>query len=102
MSSLKDDFNELVERVKTGREFGHASFEPIFYLVFAPESILEVKRLMPAWESRLRNDGWDVVIFSMANAIKEALDEIPAFIKKTYGYIKLTATNHFAHVFTDM
>ena len=43
MSSLKTDFNDLMERIKTGREFGHASFEPIFYLVFAPESILEVK-----------------------------------------------------------
>ena len=34
MSSLKADFNELMERIKQGREFGHASFEPIFYLVF--------------------------------------------------------------------
>lgn len=84
MSSLKADFNELMERIKTGREFGHASFEPIFYLVFNPESILEVKRLMPAWEARLHNDGWEVVIFSMADAIKEVLDEIPAFIKKTW------------------
>lgn len=30
MSSLDHDFNELIERVKHGREFGHASFEPIF------------------------------------------------------------------------
>ena len=30
----KADFNELIERIKAGR-FGHASFEPIFYLVFA-------------------------------------------------------------------
>ena len=48
MSSLKADFNELMERIKAGRDFGHASFEPIFYLVFSPTSILEVKRKMPA------------------------------------------------------
>jgi hypothetical protein len=40
MSSLKADFNELMERVRAGREFAHASFEPIFYLVFRPEQIL--------------------------------------------------------------
>lgn len=37
MSSLDNDFNELIERIRHGREFGHASFEPIFYLVFHPE-----------------------------------------------------------------
>jgi hypothetical protein len=32
MSSLKADFIELLERIRYGREFGHASFEPIYYL----------------------------------------------------------------------
>jgi hypothetical protein len=77
MSSLKADFDELVERIKAGRQFGHASFEPIFYLVFAPKSILEVKRLMPAWEARLRNDGWEVNKFSIATAIQDILNHAP-------------------------
>jgi hypothetical protein len=77
MSSLKADFNELVERIKTGREFGHASFEPVFYLVFHPESILEVKRNLPAWEARLRNEGWRVHTFSIAQAIQEILEAAP-------------------------
>ena len=59
MSSLKADFNELMERIKQGREFGHASFEPIFYLVFPPNQILNVKRETPAWMHRLRNEGWE-------------------------------------------
>jgi len=33
MSSLKSDFSELLERIRHGRELGHASFEPIYYLV---------------------------------------------------------------------
>ncbi|MDX1300683.1 MAG: DUF1788 domain-containing protein, partial [Pseudomonas sp.] len=73
MSSLKADFNELIERVRQGREFGHASFEPIFYLVFHPEQILDVKRQQPAWEARLRNEGWDVHSFSIADEIAEIL-----------------------------
>ncbi len=77
MSSLKTDFSELVERLKTGREVGHASFEPIFYLVFHPAEILEVKRNLPAWEAKLRNEGWNVHKFSIAQAIQDILDAAP-------------------------
>jgi hypothetical protein len=77
MSSLKADFNELLERIKVGREFGHASFEPIFYLVFSPDQILEVKRQMPAWMARLKNDGWKVNTFSIASEINTILDAAP-------------------------
>jgi hypothetical protein len=69
MSSLKADFDELRERIKHGREVGHASFEPIFYLVFSPEDILEVKRQTPAWISKLQKDGWTVHTFSIAEHI---------------------------------
>ena len=77
MSSIKADFNELMERIKAGRDFGHASFEPIFYLVFSPASILEVKRQMPAWEAKLRNEGWSVHKFSIAEEIQKILDAAP-------------------------
>jgi hypothetical protein len=69
MSSLDSDFNELMARIRHGREFGHASFEPIFYLVFHPSQILEVKRRQLAWRSRLANGGWDVHNFSIADEI---------------------------------
>lgn len=84
MSSLNANFNELMERVKAGREFGHASFEPIFYLVFSPNQVLEVKRRITAWKARLRNDDWNVHTFSVASAIQEVFDEMPPFIKKTW------------------
>ena len=63
MSSLKADFNEVLERVRHGRELGQASFEPIYYLIFSPKHILEVKRQTPAWEAKLHQDGWDVNVF---------------------------------------
>lgn len=75
MLSLKADFDELMERVRQGRELGHASFEPIYYLVFSPKKILEVKRALPAWTARLRNEGWDVHRFSIAKEIGEILGE---------------------------
>jgi hypothetical protein len=73
MSSLKANFNELVERMRHGRDFAQASFEPIYYLVFPPSEILEVKRSLPAWSAKLRNDGWDVHRFSIAEQIWDIL-----------------------------
>nr|WP_263326059.1 DUF1788 domain-containing protein [Neobacillus sp. Marseille-Q6967] len=77
MSSLKTDFNELFERIRHGREFGHASFEPIYYLIFSPTQIVDVKRHMPAWVSKLQNEGWTVHIFSIAKNVLEILENVP-------------------------
>lgn len=75
MSSLKANFNELLERIRHGRDFAQASFEPIYYLVFPPREILEVKRNLKAWTSKLKNDGWDVHVFSIADSVAEILSE---------------------------
>jgi hypothetical protein len=77
MSSLNADFNELLERIRHGREFGHASFEPIYYLVFPPHDILDVKRQLPAWMAKLHNDGWVVKVFSIRKAIADILLQAP-------------------------
>ena len=73
MSSLKANFEELLERIRHGRDLAHASFEPIYYLVFPPAQILEVKRTLPAWTAKLRNEGWEVHCFSIAKKIAEIL-----------------------------
>jgi hypothetical protein len=75
--SLKTSFDELLSRIRQGRELGHAGFEPIYYLIFAPRQILEVKRAMPAWTARLRNDGYDVQVFSVAAQIDDILAHAP-------------------------
>ena len=77
MSSLKADFNELLQRIRQGREFAHASFEPIYYLVFHPSQILEVKRQTPAWVAKLRNEGWEVTVFSIAEQVTDILSKAP-------------------------
>ena len=77
MSSLKDDFNEVLRRIRHGREFTHSSFEPIYYLVFSPEKIIEVKRNTPAWLAKLQNDGWEVTVFSIAEHVLEILKSAP-------------------------
>jgi len=77
MPSLKADFDELMERVRHGRDFAHVSFEPVYYLVFSPRKILEVKRAMPAWSARLRNEGWKVHRISIAQEISDILTKAP-------------------------
>ena len=77
MSSLKDNFDELLARIRYGRELDHASFEPVYYLVFHPTQILEVKRTLPAWLGRLRNEGWDVHTFSIAHEINDIFTHAP-------------------------
>jgi hypothetical protein len=69
MISLKADFTEVIERMKHGRQLNHASFEEIYYLVFNPALILDVKRQTPAWISRLKNEGWDPETFSISEQI---------------------------------
>jgi hypothetical protein len=77
MTSLSADFDELIRRVEAGREFAHASFEPIFYLVIRPRDLLEAKRLLPAWTAKLTNAGWRVETFSMAEHIADILRKAP-------------------------
>jgi hypothetical protein len=77
MSSLRADFDELRERIRHGRELGHASFEPIYYLIFPPEQILEVKRQTPAWLAKLHQEGWDVHTFSIAENLWDLLQNDP-------------------------
>jgi hypothetical protein len=77
MSLLKSNFNELIERIRQGREFAHASFEPVYYLVFSPTQIVDVKRQIPAWVAKLQNEGWSVHTFSISENIHEILENIP-------------------------
>ena len=77
MPSLKANFDELMTRVRHGRDLGSASFEPIYYLIVTPKEILEVKRRLPAWTARLRQEGWEVHQFSIADAISDVLQQAP-------------------------
>lgn len=74
---LKVDFDELRERIRAGRELNYASFEPIFYLVFEPERIIEMKRQTPALVAALRKDGWQVHVMSMSEEIEALLGTDP-------------------------
>jgi hypothetical protein len=84
MSSLKTNFDELVAKVKQGREFTHASFEPIYYLVFSPQDIVAVKRQKKAWLGRLKTEGWNVYEFSITHYIEKILQNVNPAVRKMW------------------
>jgi hypothetical protein len=84
MSSLKTNFDELIAKIKQGREFTHASFEPIYYLVFSPVEIVAVKRQKKAWLARLKTEGWNVYEFSIAKQIEKRLGKINPIVRKMW------------------
>ena len=73
----KTHFNELIRKIDAGRAISHTSSEPIYYLVFSPKNILEVKRQLPAWEARLSNNGWEVKTFSVSEHISDLFTKAP-------------------------
>lgn len=84
VSLLKTNFDELISKIKQGREFTHASFEPIYYLIFPPAEIVAVKRQKKAWLSRLKSEGWNVHEFSIAEQIELLLSNVSPVIKKLW------------------
>jgi hypothetical protein len=73
MPSLDDHFKELKLRLKQGRGLSHSGDDPVYYLVFPPSAMLEVKRKFKTWKANLSLDGWDVHYFPMAEAIRDIL-----------------------------
>jgi hypothetical protein len=66
---LDQSFDELRLQLKHGQCLNHAGMDPVYYLVFRPEVMLEVKKRLKIWTAKLRKEGWDVNVFSMAEAV---------------------------------
>jgi hypothetical protein len=75
VQSLRDKFEELRHRISQGRDMDSTGADPLFYLVFPVGEIIDVKRHTRAWCAKLSNDGWNVVLLSMADAVQKVLRE---------------------------
>ncbi len=71
MSSLKESFEELRLQIGHGAGFNHATDDPVYYLVFHPKEMLEVKRRFKQWAAQLKLDDWTVHVLSMADTVHE-------------------------------
>lgn len=102
MALLDADFNELLERIRQGRELNYAGFEPVYYLIFEPASILDVKRQIPIWKARLKNQGWTAYQFSMAEQILNILRQTHAPIRKIWTKADAKAPHNWARTNTAL
>jgi hypothetical protein len=74
MPSLSDNFDQLWQRLRYGRGLSHTGDDPVYYLVFHPSEMLEVKRRLRQWAAVLKKQDWAMETFSMANAIKDIFE----------------------------
>jgi hypothetical protein len=74
MSSLGDNFDQLWQRLRYGRGLSHTGDDPVYYLVFHPSEMLEVKRRLRQWAAVLKKQDWTMETFSMAEVIKEIFE----------------------------
>ena len=77
MPSLEQNFSTLRNRLQEGGGLRETGDDPVYYLIFDPSKMLEVKRSLRKWRSRLKHDGWSVHTFSIADAIHGALQNHP-------------------------
>lgn len=75
MQSLQQNFEELRRRLKEKKGINYESDDPVYYLVFSPEEMLPVKRHMKQFKAKLTLDGWQVHVFSMAEAVQSILSD---------------------------
>ena len=75
MPSLQKKFEELRMHLKQGRGLGNSGDDPVYYIVFHPREMLEVKRQLKTWLVKLRHEGRDPHVFSMAEEIHALLQQ---------------------------
>ena len=72
MRSLSDKFNELRGLLKSGMgSIRPTGFDPVYYLLFPPHQIIEVKQRLPEWEAQLRVDGFQPHRLSLTQVIND-------------------------------
>ncbi len=72
---LEADFEKLRQRLDDPDALNPAHSDPIFYFVYSPSQILTVRKLLPGWIARLRNEnGLEVETLSLSEIMWELID----------------------------
>lgn len=73
MPGLDENFKELKFQLKQRQHLNHTGTDPVYYLIFRPEDMLEIKRRLRFWTAQLKAEGWQVHFFSMIDAVHNIL-----------------------------
>jgi hypothetical protein len=72
MHSLTDKFNELRQRLKAGiSSMKHTGFDPVYYVVFPADEIIQAKLALPQFLAQLRLDGFKPSTLSLSKLLND-------------------------------
>jgi len=77
MASLDSNFQELRLRLKDSTSLRNTGGDPVYYLIFHPREMLQVKRLLRVWRTQLTHDDWQVETVSLARVIGDFFADHP-------------------------
>jgi hypothetical protein len=75
MYSLDNAFKELVDKIRDPDALNPAKSDPVFYFAYPPELMLDLKKHLPRWTSKLREAGFEVRRVSLADILWRAVDQ---------------------------
>jgi hypothetical protein len=75
MYSLDSAFNELIEKIHDPDALNPAKSAPVFYFRYPPDHMLTLKKNLPRLMSRIREAGFEVRRFSLADIIWDVVDK---------------------------
>jgi hypothetical protein len=75
MYSLDNAFNELIDKIRDPDALNPAKSDPVFYFAYPPELMLDLKKHLPRWTSRLREADFDVRRVSLADILWDMVDK---------------------------
>ena len=75
MVLLDDCFKELRAQLGQPATLNPAKSDPLFYFVYPVAQMLELKRRIPIWTAKLRNEGFDVQRISVSDLVWQLVDE---------------------------
>jgi len=75
MSYLDKTFNELLAQLRDPDALNPAKSDPIFYFVYPPKLMLELKSRFPRWSAKIRETGFSVKKISISEVLWKIIDE---------------------------
>jgi len=75
MYSLDNAFNELIDKIRDPDALNPTKSDPVFYFAYPPELMLDLKKRLPRWMTRIREAGFEVRRVSMTDLLWDIVDE---------------------------
>jgi hypothetical protein len=75
MYSLDNVFSELLAKICDPDALNPAKSDPIFYFAYPPELMLNLKKSLPRWMSKIREAGFEVRRISLSDILWGTVDD---------------------------